>query len=83
MQTVTIELKNSNAYKTLHDLEEKDMIRIIKEKKYRSYALLGDPITDEEFREWVEESEKSPTISIEEAKQRWEQKKKMLLKNTD
>ncbi|MBD3273641.1 hypothetical protein GF385_04815 [Candidatus Dependentiae bacterium] len=59
------------------------MIRIVKEKKYTSYALPGEPITDEEFREWVKESENSPIISIEEAKRRWELKKKKLLNNID
>ncbi len=78
-----IELKNSYAFKALHDLEEKNIIRIIKEPKNKSYALPGEPMTDNEFREWVKEAEKSPKISIEELEKRWEKKKKMLQKLID
>lgn len=77
MQTILIELKNNQAFEELHNLEEKKLIRIINDD-FSSYALPGKPINEEEFRAWVEYAENTPTVSLNEAKQRWEAKKKKL-----
>ncbi|MCX6238744.1 MAG: hypothetical protein NTY07_14475 [Bacteroidia bacterium] len=80
MQTLTIELTGSNSLKALQDLEQKDLIRIVKEPEINSYSLPGKPISDEDFRKWVEYAENSPTISLTEAKQQWADQKKKLQK---
>ena len=80
MQTLTIELTGNNALKALQDLEQKDLIRILKEPEINSYSLPGEPISDEDFRKWVEYTENSPTLSLTEAKQRWANQKKKLQK---
>ncbi|HUX53475.1 MAG TPA: hypothetical protein VMV56_03600 [Williamwhitmania sp.] len=77
MQTVLIELKNSKALEELHNLEEKNFIRIVNED-FSTYSLPGKPISEEEFRAWVEYAENTPTVSLNEAKQQWEGKKKKL-----
>ena len=77
MQTILIELKSNKAFEALHMLEEKNFIRIVNEDFY-SYALSGKPINEEEFRAWIEYAENTPTVSLNEAKQRWEAKKKKL-----
>ena len=80
MQTLTIELTGSNSLKALQDLEQKDLIRIVKEPEINSYSLPGEPISNEDFKKWVEYAEKSPTVSLTEAKQRWANQKKELQK---
>jgi hypothetical protein len=77
MQTVLIELKNNLAFEELHNLEEKNLIRIINED-FSSYSLPGKPINEEEFRAWVEYAEDTPEMSLNEAEQRWEIRKKKL-----
>ena len=80
MRTVTIELTNSNSLKALQDLEHKHLIRIINEPDLNSYALPGKPISEEDFKNWVEYTEDSPSVNISEAKQRWAEQKKKLQK---
>jgi len=80
MQTLTIEVKGNNALKALEDLEQKDLIRILKEPDLNLYSLPGDPVSEEDFKRWVEYAENSPTASLTEAKQRWANQKKKLQK---
>jgi hypothetical protein len=80
MQTITIELTGNNSLKALKDLEHKNLIRILNEPDLSSYSLPGDSISNEDFRKWVEYAENSPTVSLNEAKQRWSEQKKTLQK---
>ena len=80
MHTITIELTNDNSLKALQDLEDKHLIRILQEPDINSYSLPGESISSEDFRKWVEYAENSPTVSLEEAKQRWKNQKKSLQK---
>jgi hypothetical protein len=80
MQTLTIELTDNNSLKALKDLEHKNLIRIIKQPDLNSYSLPGEPISVEDFKNWVEYAENSPTVSLTEAKQRWAEQKKKLQK---
>jgi len=59
-------------------LEQKQVIRIFKEPNYRSYALQGEAIDNDDFKQWVEYAEASPTVSLIEAKQRWADQRKKL-----
>lgn len=80
MQTVTIELTDNQSLKALQELEQKQLIRIVKEPDLNSYALAGEPISEEDFKKWVDYIEDSPSVSISEAKQRWATQKKKLQK---
>ena len=80
MQILTIELTSSNSLKALQDLEQKDLIRILKEPNVSLYSLPGEPISDEDFRKWVEYAENSPSLSLTEARQRWADQKMKLQK---
>ena len=80
MQTITIELTGNNSLKALQDLENKQLIRILKDPDLNSYSLSGEPISNEDFRRWVEYAENSPTHSLQKAKQRWAEQKKTLQK---
>jgi hypothetical protein len=65
-----IELKGNKALKALQELEQKQLIRIVKEPDLNSYALPGEAINEEDFKKWIEYTEDSPSISLTEAKQR-------------
>ncbi|MFW5886936.1 MAG: hypothetical protein ACOCUL_04190 [Bacteroidota bacterium] len=80
MQTLTVELTGNNSLKALQDLEHKNLIKIIKEPSIDSYAFPGEPVSEEDFKNWVEYTENSPTVSLTEAKQKWEAQKKKLRK---
>ncbi len=80
MQTLTIELTGNNSLKALQDLEHRQLIRIVKKPDFNSYALPGEEITEDDFKNWIEYAENTPTVSITEAKQRWATQKKKLQK---
>lgn len=80
MQTLTIELTGTDSLKALKDLEQKRLIRIVKNSALDSYALPGRAINAEDFNKWVAYAEGSPTVSKTEAKQRWATQKKKLQK---
>ncbi len=80
MQILTIELTGTDSLKALKDLEYKRLIRIVKNPDFNSYALPGEPISEDDFKKWIEYSEESPTVSKTEAKQRWATQKKKLQK---
>ena len=82
MQTLTIAITNDSAIKTLHELEEKHFIKIVGEVKTGSTSVPGDPLSIDEFQQWVERAEAMPTVSLEEAKSIWSKKKKLLAKHT-
>jgi sugar/nucleoside kinase (ribokinase family) len=79
MRTILIELKDSKAFEELHNLEEKDLIRIVNDD-FSGYSLPGKPLSEEDFRAWAEYAQNTPTISLNEAKQQWEVQKKKLQK---
>lgn len=78
MQTIVIELTDSNSLKALQDLERQHIIRIVNEPEPDNYSLPGEPISDDNFKSWVDYTESSPTVSLTEAKQRWAAQRKKL-----
>lgn len=80
MKTLTIELTDKKSLKALKDLEDKHLIRIVEEPDVNSYALPGEPINEDDFKEWVEYADNSPVISLTEAKQRWATQRQKLQK---
>jgi len=80
MQTITVELTGQNSLKALQDLEHKHLIRIVKEADLNSYSLPGEPISEEDFKNWVEYAENNPTVSLIETRQKWAIQKKKLQK---
>ena len=78
MEILRIEVKGVEALKELHNLEQNDLIRIIKEPDLNLYSLPGGPISNEDFTNWIEFADNSPTISLIQAKQKWEDQKRIL-----
>ena len=78
MEILTIEVKGDEALKELHNLEQNDLIRIIREPDSNLDSLPGGSISNEDFASWIEFAENSPTISLIQAKQKWEDQKRIL-----
>ena len=76
MQTITIQINNDDALKTLRTLENKHFISIVENKVMDSPALPGAPLSLDEFKKWIKDSEQTPTVSLSEVKERWANKKK-------
>jgi hypothetical protein len=80
MRTLKIELKDNKAYLMLKEMEDKHLIRIVKEPDLSSYALPGEPMSEEDFKEWAEYANDSPTLSFAEAREIWATQKEKLQK---
>ncbi len=78
MQTLTIEITGNEALATLKALEEKSLIRILSNPRLDLFALPGEPVSDKDFKQWVEYAEQSETVSLTEALQRWESQKRKI-----
>jgi hypothetical protein len=78
MQTLTIQLTNTKSLKALQELEYKQLIRIVKQPDLNSYALPGEKISEEDFKNWIEYAENSKTVSKLKAEQQWLKQKKKL-----
>jgi len=49
----------------------KEALQQPEEVKLLSPALPGEPLTNQEFINWIKQAEKMPTFSLEEAKSKW------------
>lgn len=78
MQTITIQINNSSAIKTIEMLAGKHAISIIERSSVDSPSLPGQPMSISAFKKWIEIAENSKTISLDEAKAQWAKKKKQL-----
>ena len=78
MDKVVIELTGNNSLNALQELEHRKLIRILRNTKQTSYALAGEPISEDDFKNWIEYAETAPTLSLNEAKQQWSPQKKKL-----
>jgi hypothetical protein len=82
VQTLTVEITNSSALKTLHSLEEKHFIRIVEDSNLDSPALPGGQLSIKAFKNWISDAEHMRTIDLKEAKSKWAAKRKQLQKLT-
>jgi len=79
MQTIIIELTGNTSLKYLQDLERKNLIKIVN-NNYNSYALAGENLSAEDFKEWIEYAEQQPSVNLIDAKEIWATQKKKLQK---
>jgi hypothetical protein len=82
MQTLTIQITSDNGLKALHALEEKHYIKIVDDANLDSPALPGAQMSLKAFKDWIAKSEEAPTVSLQDAKSKWAEKRKQLQKLT-
>ncbi len=82
MQTFTISINSNTALKTLRELEEQHLISIVEKNDMDSPAIPGRELSLIQFKKWINDAEKTSTVSFEEAKSIWAEKKKQLKKIT-
>lgn len=78
MHTVTLEINNNSAMRAIKSLASKKELRIISTDEMHSPAFPGTPLSISAMKEWIGESEVSPTISLKAAKSEWARRKKHL-----
>jgi hypothetical protein len=76
MQTLTMQITSDSGLKALHALEEKHHIRIVDDANFDSPALPGAQMSLKAFKDWIAKSEEAPTVSLQEAKFKWAEKRK-------
>jgi hypothetical protein len=81
MQTITVQVEGNQGLKMLYSLEEKQIIRIVKEES-DSPALPGAPLGLKAFRNWIEHAESTPIIDLKDARARWTKRKRKLMQLT-
>jgi hypothetical protein len=82
MQTLTVQITNTNGLKALHDLEDRHFIRIVDDAGLDSPSLPGGSLSLKAFKNWVAQAEQERTITLQEAKSKWAAQRKKLQKNT-
>lgn len=80
MQTLTVQITNDNALKTLYALEEKQFINILDEFASNSPALPGTSLNINAFKNWIANAENTATVDAKKAKLKWASKRKQLEK---
>lgn len=80
MKTLTVEVMNENALRLMQDLELNNLIRIIKKPEVDYFSLSGDSISIRDFKKWIKDAENADFVSLSDAKNKWEQKKKQIEK---
>jgi hypothetical protein len=80
MQTLTAEITNDNPLKILQDLQERHFINILAKSDPNSVIFPGEPLTPEEFREFILGRENGTRLSLKEANAKWAKKRKQLHK---
>ena len=80
MQTLTVEITNNNALKVLQSLQEKHFIKIRATHDLNSLVFPGEPLTIEEFRNFILNREGGSGMSLKEAKTKWAKTKRQLLR---
>ena len=80
MHTITLQINNNDALKTLRNLENKHFISILENSDVDSPSLPGEPINLTKFKNWIKDAEKVPTVSLTQAKEKWASKRQQLKK---
>lgn len=78
MHTLTLQVTNESALKTIQSLEQKQLIKIVEDTNLDSPALAGAPLSLKAFKNWIHDAESTNTISLKEAKSKWAEKRKQL-----
>lgn len=81
MQTITLEINDQRALEKIEALRKKKLVTVITKTTYDSPALEGEPFSMKAFKEWISGAETDNSISLKDAKTKWQQKKKALQKN--
>ena len=78
MQAFTVEIKNDDALKALQDLQEKHFINILSTPNLDSHVFPGEPMSAEEFKNFIVKRENGDFIPLKHVKESWAKKKKKL-----
>ncbi|MBD0277213.1 MAG: hypothetical protein ICV81_04495 [Flavisolibacter sp.] len=73
MQTLIVQITDNTALKVLHNLEEKQLIKIVGDNTFDSPSLAGAPLR-------IEAAEEAPNKDLKEIQTKWQRKRKKLQK---
>jgi len=82
MHTVTLQINDELALKTLQELESRHFISILDHSETDEPSLPGNSLTLPAFKQWVAAAENAPTVSLIDVKEQWAQKREQLQRLT-
>ena len=82
MHTVTLQINDELALKTLQELEDRHFNSILDQSDTDEPSLPGIPLTLTTFKQWVADAENAPTVTLIDAKEKWTQKRAQLQRLT-
>lgn len=83
MQILTVEIKSDDALKVLQDLQEKHFINILSNPNLKSHVFPGEPMSEEEFKDFIFKRESGDFLTLKQAKESWAKKKMKLQSLSD
>ena len=83
MQTLTVEIKSDDALKVLQDLQEKHFINILSSPNLKSHVFPGEPMSEEEFKDFICKRESGDFLPLKQVKESWVKKKMKLQSLSD
>ncbi len=78
MHTITLQVNNIDALRTLKALENTHSISILEDSNFDTPSAAGKPLSFSAFKNWIEVAENAPTVSLTQAKEKWASKRKYL-----
>ncbi|MCD6013478.1 MAG: hypothetical protein K0Q79_3340 [Flavipsychrobacter sp.] len=78
MHTITLQINNANALKTIKNLETKHFVRVVDNLEIDSPALPGKRLSITEFRNWIKNAEQTQTVPFKQAQEKWANKRKQI-----
>lgn len=80
MRTLTLRVTSESALKTIHSLEEKQLVKIVEEADLNAPSIPGAPLSLTAFKNWIAGAESMSSVSLQDAKIKWSAKRKQLQK---
>ncbi len=78
MHTITLQINNTSALKTIKSLETKHFVKVVDNSEIDSPALPGKRLSITEFRNWIKTAEQTPAVPFKQAQEKWANKRKQI-----
>ena len=79
MQTLTVQITNSNALKLCMPPKTNNLLNILNVFELSSASLPGSALNLNAFKNWIANAENAQTVDIKEVKVKWASKRKQLV----
>jgi fructose-specific component phosphotransferase system IIB-like protein len=82
MVMLTLQVNSDDAMETIRNLENRHLVEVLENSVIDSPSLPGKAMRVKAFKSWVADAEKSTTVSLTDAKEKWAHKRRQLEQHT-